>query len=133
MAAPPHLNFAALGTSAQTFGAFLDQSGAVVAKRVAHDFGMSQQQLADTVGLAPQTIYKPDRARAPKTQSRMKEMLEIVVRVSDWAGGLPFAMAWYKAQPIPAFGDRTAESLVKSGDAAAVRDYLDAIAMGGYA
>ena len=42
-------------------------------------------------------------------------------------------MAWYRAQPISAFGDRTAEALVKSGQAAAVRDYLDHLAMGGFA
>jgi hypothetical protein len=42
-------------------------------------------------------------------------------------------MAWYRAEPIPAFGGRTAEALVKAGEAAAVRDYLDHIAAGGYA
>jgi uroporphyrinogen-III synthase len=46
-------------------------------------------------------------------------MLEIVSRISTWAGGENQAMAWYRAQPIAAFGDRTAESLLKSGQAAA--------------
>jgi len=31
-------------------------------------------------------------------------------------------MAWYRAGPIAAFGGRSAESLVKKIDAAAVRD-----------
>jgi hypothetical protein len=43
------------------------------------------------------------------------------------------AMAWYGAEPIPAFGNRTAESVVKSGNVNAVRDYLDHLATGGYA
>jgi hypothetical protein len=60
-------------------------------------------------------------------------MLEIIARVSGWAGGRNQAMVWYRAQPIPAFGGRTAESLVKSGQASALRDYLDHIAMGGFA
>ena len=94
---------------------------------------MSKGQLAETVGLAPETLYKASRARATKTQSRLREMLEIVARVSDWAGGKHQAMAWYRAQPIPAFGGRTAEALVKSGQASAVRDYLDHVAMGGFA
>ncbi len=42
-------------------------------------------------------------------------------------------MAWYRAEPIPAFGGRTAEALVKSGSAGAVRDYVDHLATGGYA
>ena len=40
-------------------------------------------------------------------------MLEIISRVTDWAGGKEQAMAWYRAQPLPAFGGRTAEALVK--------------------
>ena len=42
-------------------------------------------------------------------------------------------MAWYRAEPIAEFGGRTAESLVKDGKATAVRDYLDHVALGGFA
>jgi hypothetical protein len=42
-------------------------------------------------------------------------------------------MAWYRSQPIPALGGRTAEALVKSGEAALVRVYIDQIALGGFA
>lgn len=112
---------------------FLDDGGKVVVERVVKDFGMSKGQLAETVGLNREALYKTDRAHAPKTQTRMREMLEIVGRVSDWAGGKDQAMAWYRAEPIPAFGDRTAESLVKAGQAGAVRDYLDHLAIGGFA
>ena len=52
-------------------------------------------------------------------------MVEILTRVSGWAGGRAQALAWYRGEPIPAFGDRTAEQLVKSGKAGALRDYLD--------
>ena len=62
-----------------------------------------------------------------------KEMAEIVGRVADWAGSRDLAMAWYRAEPIPAFGGRTAESLVRDGKAAAVRDYLDHVTVGGFA
>lgn len=112
---------------------FLDESGVVMVDRVTSSFGMSRVQLAETVGLGRQAFHKVARTRTAKTQSRMREMLEIVSRVSDWAGGKDHAMAWYRAQPIAAFGGRTAESLVKSGKASAVRDYLDHIALGGFA
>jgi len=111
----------------------LDSDGGLAAERVANAFGMSKQQLADTIGLARETLYKPSRAHAPKTQARMREMLEIISLVEEWAGGKLQAMAWYRAQPLPGFGGRTAESLVKSGHASAVRDHLDRIAMGGFA
>ena len=75
------------------------------------------------------------RKSVPKDQitRQVREMLEIVSRVSDWAGGKDQAMAWYRAEPIAAFGGRTAESLVKEGKASAVRDYLDHVATGGFA
>ena len=112
---------------------FMDTHGTITAERVADRFGMSKTQLAETVGLARETLYRADRSRASKTQGRLREMLEILSRIEDWAGGKEQAMAWYRAQPIPAFGDRTAESLVKDGKALAVRDYLDHMALGGFA
>jgi uncharacterized protein (DUF2384 family) len=113
--------------------AFIDEGGQVAVQRVADSFGMSKGQLAETVGLSRETFHKAARANAAKAQSRVREMLEIVGRVSAWAGGKDQAMAWYRAQPIAAFGDRTAEALVKSGQATAVRDYLDHLALGGFA
>jgi antitoxin Xre/MbcA/ParS-like protein len=111
----------------------LDAKGILAVDRVADAFRMSKSQLADTLGLTPETLYKPSRAHSPKTQARIREMLEIISFVEDWAGGKLQAMAWYRAQAIPEFGGRTAESLVKSGHASAVRKHLDRIAMGGFA
>jgi hypothetical protein len=111
----------------------IDPAGMLAVERVADTFGMSKFQLAETVGLARETFYKASRTRAPKTQARMREMLEIISLIATWAGGKDQAMAWYRAQPIPELGGRTAEALVKSGNASAVRDYLDHIAMGGFA
>src|SRR5215216_5119845 len=108
-------------------------AGLVPVDRVAETLGLTKVQLAETIGLKREAFYKASRRRAPKTQARMRELLEIVNRVSDWAGGNDQALAWYRSQPIPAFGGRTAESLVKSGKASVLRDYLDHMAMGGFA
>jgi len=96
-------------------------------------FGISKGQLAETAGLGRDTLQKTVRRNAPKTQARVTEMLEIISRVETWAGGHAQAMAWYRAQPLAALDGRTAEALVKSGRAGAVRDYLDHIALGGFA
>ena len=118
---------------AQSARGFMTEAGQVAVDRVADIFSMSKGQLAETAGLSREALYKATRLRAAKTQSRLREMLEIIRRVSAWAGGDDQAMAWYRAEPIPAFGGRTAESLVKTGQAGAVRDYLDHLAMGGFA
>ena len=110
-----------------------DSTGAISLDAIARRFGMSKTQLAETLGLAPETLHRSSRLAAPKTQARAAEMLEIINRITEWAGGELQAMAWYRGEPIPAFGDRTAESMVKEGKAAAVRDFLDRVALGGFA
>ena len=112
---------------------FMDRAGRIAVDQLADEFGMSKTQLAETAGLARETLYRAERSRAPRAQGRLLEMLEIISRVTEWAGGKEQAMAWYRAQPLPAFGGRTAEALVKEGRAAAVRDYLDHMALGGFA
>ena len=111
----------------------MDERGSVRVEEVAEAFAMSRAQLAETAGLAREVFQKASRRDGPKAQGRVREMLEIIALVQAWAGGPAQAMAWYRAEPIPAFGGRTAEALVKSGGAAAVRDYLDHLATGGYA
>jgi hypothetical protein len=111
----------------------MDERGTVKVDDVAEIFSMSKAQLADTAGLGREVFQKASRRDSPKAQSRVREMLEIINLVQGWAGGAAQAMAWYRAEPIPAFGGRTAEALVKSGQATAVRDYIDHLATGGYA
>jgi hypothetical protein len=131
--AATHSDAPALVGLVTSFSGFIGAGGHVEIAEVADSFGMSKSQLAETIGLGRETLYKAARAQAARTQSRVREMLEIIGRVSAWAGGKEQAMAWYRAQPIAAFGGRTAESLVKSGQAGPLRDYLDHIAMGGFA
>ncbi len=120
-------------TKSGYLSAFYNERGNLAVERVASGFGMSKTQLAETVGISRETFYKPTRTKALKVQSRVREMVEIVERVKDWSGGRNQAIAWYRSQPIPAFGGRTAESIVKDGKAGDLRDYLDAIALGGFA
>jgi uncharacterized protein (DUF2384 family) len=112
---------------------YLDSDGRVAIDRLTKEFRMSRARIAETIGVAAATLQRTARADAPKTQARLREMMEIVNRVSGWAGGQVQAIAWYRAEPIPEFGGRTAESLVKDGKAGAVRDYLDGVALGSFA
>ncbi len=111
----------------------MDGGGLIDIDRVAGAFHMSKGQLAETTGLGAASLSKASRRVTAKTQARMTEMLEIVSRIRDWAGGEAHAMAWYRSQPISVLDGRTPEALVKGGQAGAVRDYLDHIALGGFA
>lgn len=114
-------------------GFYLDENGSVALERLCASVGLSKSGLAEIVGLSRDAVSKASRLGSARTQTRLREMAEIIARVSGWAGGDLQAMAWYRSQPLPEFGGRTAESLVKTGQAAAVRDYLDHVALGGFA
>lgn len=111
----------------------LNAEGLIVLDRVTDRLGMTKEQFGRMIGVSADTLRKSARVTSPRTQARVREAVEIIDRVTDWAGGEAQATAWYKSQPIPAFGGRTAESIVKSGHAPALRDYLDHLAMGGFA
>jgi hypothetical protein len=55
-----------------------------------------------------------------------------VSRVLPWCGTPMQAYVWYRSEPIPSFGDLTAEEPVKRGMAEAVLEYIGRIAKGGY-
>lgn len=121
------------GADRSTAIEFVGPEGAIDFLGVVASYNMTKGQLAETAGLAKDTLQKAVRRDAPKTRARVVEMLEILSRLEEWAGGRSQAMAWYRAQPIAALDGRTAEALVKSGKAALVRDYLDHLALGGFA
>ena len=112
---------------------FADAGGRFDQDILAMQFGVTQRDIAETAGLSASATYRKSRMASASAQARLMEMSEILRRVTDWAGGGRQAFAWYRAEPIPAFGNRTAESIVKGGQATALRDYLDHIALGGFA
>lgn len=103
------------------------------AEAVSERLGISKRELAETAGLSASTLQRKARAEGTTASARIGEMAEIIHRVAEWAGSERQALAWYRAEPIPAFGGRTAEGIVKSGKASALRDYLDHLALGGFA
>jgi Protein of unknown function (DUF2384) len=94
---------------------------------------ITKGDLAQTSGLSRDAVSKTARLRAPATQARLREVAEIINRVLPWCGSVPQAFAWYRSQPLPAFGDQTAAELVRQGRAVHVMSYLGGIALGGYA
>ena len=109
------------------------EGGLIAPDRLSALLHITRGELAAALGLSRDAVAKASRARAHATQARMRDMVEILTRVRPWAGSAQQAFAWYRAQPLPSFGDQTAKSLVKEGRAEAVKRYLDRITVGGYA
>ena len=94
---------------------------------------ITKMELAAAAGLPRDSVSKRARVEGRKTQARLLDVIEIINRVAPWVGSELAAFAWYRSQPLPSFGDKTAEELVGEGQAGAVKSYLNRIAEGGYA
>ena len=94
----------------------------------------TKAEIADTLGLSRDALSRTTRINAAKTQTRLREMVEILHRVEGYTGSPPLvAYAWFRSEALPGFGGMTADQLVREGNAAHVHAYLDHVMAGGYA
>lgn len=122
-----------MGEPALKIADLVRPDGAIQTDRLSKELRITKLELANAAGLSRDAVSKSARLNSPYTQARLRDMVDIILRVQPWAGSLPQSFAWYRAQPLPSFGDQTAEDLVKAGRAQHVKDYLTRIAVGGYA
>jgi hypothetical protein len=87
--------------------------GEIVARKLAVELHITQAELAAATSLNRDAGSKQSRGFSRKTQSRLRDTLEIINRVSTWASGTGRAFEWFRSQPLPSFSDKTAEDLVK--------------------
>jgi hypothetical protein len=123
----------AAAANQELLAGIVDVDGIFQADRLTETLRISKMELALALGLSRDAVSKTARLKSPATQARLRDAVEIINRVLPWSGSIAQAFAWYRSQPLPSFGDRTAEDLVKAGDAEAVKSYLSRIAVGGYA
>jgi hypothetical protein len=123
--------------STATEHTFLDQvinhDGVVEPDQLSKALRITKGELAAASGLSRDAVSKARRLQAPATQARLREVTEIINRILPWCGSVTQAFAWYRSQPIPAFGDQTAEDLIRAGRSEHLKSYLAGIAVGGYA
>ena len=106
----------------------IDAQGFVSPKSIANVFHTTVKEVAQLTGLSIEDVSKKSRVHSKTSQKRLHDIVMILNRVTPWCG-TPFqAYAWYRSEPIPGFGDLTAEAVVKQGNADLVMSYLDCIA-----
>jgi uncharacterized protein (DUF2384 family) len=111
----------------------MTDQGTIAKDRLAKVLRITKAELATATGLSRDAVSKRARLNSRQTQARLRDTVEIIHRVAQWTGSVGRAFAWFRAQPLLSFGDKTAEDLVKEGRAQAVKDYLSRIAEGGFA
>ncbi|MFO1105783.1 MAG: antitoxin Xre/MbcA/ParS toxin-binding domain-containing protein [Amaricoccus sp.] len=106
------------------------EGGLFAPARIAAILRTTKDEIAHTVGLGRDALIRADRVQSPRTQRRLREMVEILNRVEPRFGSALIAYAWYRSEPLAGFGGLTAMQLVRDGRAAEVMDYVDAVDAG---
>jgi uncharacterized protein (DUF2384 family) len=119
--------------TAEDLTQLISAAGTVESDRLAELLHVTKVELARATGLSRDAVSRRNRSGSQKTQQRLRDTVEIINRVTPWTGSTARAFAWFRSQPLPSFGDKTAEDLLKEGRAEAVLGYLSRIADGGYA
>lgn len=101
--------------------------------RIAATLMTTRDEIARTVGLGRDAIARVERVGSPRTQRRLREMIEIVNLVTPRFGSAAMAYAWYRSEPLAGYGNLTAMDLVREGHGDWVRDYLAEMDQGGFA
>ena len=111
----------------------LVEGGQFAPGRIAKALRTTREEVAHTVGLGRDAVVRKERIASPKTQKRLREMVEILNRVEPRFGSALLAYAWYRSEPLPGFSGQTAMQLVQSNRADDVLTYLDAVDAGVHA
>lgn len=106
------------------------EAGLFAPGRIADLLRTTQEEVARTVGLGRDAVTRAERVASPKTQKRLREMVEILNRVEPRFGAPLIAYAWYRSEPLAGFAGLTAMQLVREGRAEEVMDYIDAVEAG---
>ena len=100
---------------------------------IAEALRTTKPEIATMLGLDGDALSQASRIQEPETQTRLREMTEILDRVEAQIGDRVKARTWFCSEPLIGFGGLTPGQLVREGKADHVRTYLDRIMVGGYA
>lgn len=88
--------------------------------------GMDVETLARNARVSMSAITKTPGAAS--VQSHLRENLRVLKAAYDISGGdLEKSLRWFRVEPLPAFGQRTAEQAVSAGQADGVIRLIDSL------
>lgn len=110
------------------------RTGQLLPAKVAEMLSLPLEGVASLVRAHRNTLTRsPD---SPQVQEGLGEIVRIIARASSLMANpadVGAAVLWFRHQPIPAFGGKTAAELVREGRTAAVLEHLEMLADGVYA
>jgi hypothetical protein len=100
------------------------------ARRVSEKLGLPLTDLAAMIGVARTTLTAKSGQR--KVDAALSPLVRIIAMAAEMAGDEDRAAIWFKHQPLPGWGGKTAHDLVREGKSDRVLDYLESVRAGVY-
>lgn len=102
-------------------------------QKIAAALQSSVGEVAITAGLGSKAMHPSALINSDEAQRRLRDLVEILTQAEPRFGSNLLAYDWYRTEPLPGFGGRTAMHLVNDGKAQEVIDYIDAVDAGIFA
>jgi hypothetical protein len=109
------------------------ESGFFAPGKIARELRTTSEDVAQSAGLGRDAVQRKERVRSDRTQRRLREMVEILNKVTPRFGSMLISYAWYRSEPLAGFSGQTPMQLVLSGRASEVLAYVDAVDAGVHA
>lgn len=110
----------------------VDDIGMFRLELVLHHLNISGEKLASLLALDGCNDIETFINTEPH-KTIMKQSVALIDKVDEWCSSKANAIDWFISEPIPALGNVTPRNAVLSGNYKALNEYIDAIALGGYA
>jgi hypothetical protein len=100
------------------------------ARRVSERLGLPLTDIAAMIGVARTTLTAKSGRR--RVDAALSPLVRIIAMAAEMAGDEDRAAIWFKHQPLPGWGGKTAHDLVREGKSDRVLDYLESVRAGVY-
>lgn len=100
------------------------------ARRVSEKLGLPLTEIAAMIGVARTTLTAKSGLR--KVDAALSPLVRIIAMAAEMAGDEGRAAIWFKHQPLPGWGGKTALDLVRERKSDRVLDYLESVRAGVY-
>jgi hypothetical protein len=99
---------------------------------IANYFHTMIEDVSYFTGVDLNTLKNSNRSQDYKSQSRLRAVISIIEKLTLWTNSDQLSYAWYRNEPVPAFGGFTAEHIVRQGNIEIVERYIEHLVAGGF-
>lgn len=111
----------------------LTEGDFISATKLADALLTTKKEIGQTIGIPPESLSRQARLKSPTTQTALRRLIEILNAIQPFAGNQIMAYAWFRSEPIPGFGGRTPDQILRDGEGEALRAHIQRRMAGGYA